>query len=64
MRKLSVQQVASLDGYILEEDTEFYRWWEAVPNDDELEEYFVATLRRAGTHIMGRVTYQRLSRSS
>jgi dihydrofolate reductase len=27
-------------------------------NDDELEEYFVATLRRAETHIMGRVTYQ------
>ena len=59
MRKLSLQQYAvSLDGYILEGGTEFYRWWEALPNDDELEEYFAATLRRAGTHIMGRVTYQ------
>jgi dihydrofolate reductase len=58
MRKLSLQQYAvSLDGYILEEGTEFYRWWEALPDDDEMEEYFVATLRRAGTHIMGRDTY-------
>jgi dihydrofolate reductase len=62
MRKLSLQQYAvSLDGYILEEGTEFYRWWESMPNDDELEEYFVATLRRAGTHIMGRVTYQSMA---
>ena len=44
MRKLSLQQFAvSLDGYILEEGTAFYRWWEAMPNDDELEEYFAAT---------------------
>lgn len=62
MRQLSLQQFAvSLDGYILEEGTEFYRWWESQPNDDELEEYFVATLRRAGTHIMGRVTYQNMA---
>jgi dihydrofolate reductase len=59
MRKLSLQQFAvSLDGYSVEEGTEFSRWLEALPNDDELEEYFVATLRRAGTHIMGRVTYE------
>ena len=61
MRKLSLQQFASLDGYILEDDTEFYRWWEAMPNDDEADEYFVATLRRAGTHIMGRVTYEAMA---
>jgi dihydrofolate reductase len=62
VRKLSLQQYAvSLDGYILEEDTEFSRWWEALLNDDVLEEYFVATLRRAGTHIMGRVTYQNMA---
>jgi dihydrofolate reductase len=58
VRKLSLQQLVSLDGHILEEDTEYWRWWEAQPDDDELEEYFVATLRRAGTHIMGRVTYE------
>ena len=59
MRKLSLQQFAvSLDGYSVEEGTEFYRWLEALHNDDEMEEYFVAALRRAGTHIMGRVTYE------
>lgn len=57
MRKLSLQQHISLDGYILEEGTEFFQWWEALPNDDKMEDYFVAALRRAGTHIMGRVTY-------
>ena len=62
MRKVSLQQFAiSLDGYICEEGTEFFRLWESMPNDDELEEYFVATLRRAGTHIMGRVTYQNMA---
>jgi dihydrofolate reductase len=61
MRKLSLQQLVSLDGYSLEEGTEFFRWWGTMPNDDELEEYFVATLRRAGTHIMGRVTYESMA---
>ena len=61
MRKLSLQQFASLDGYSLEEDTEFWRWWRAMPDDDEAEEYFVARLRRAGTHIMGRVTYEAMA---
>lgn len=58
MRKLSLQQFAvSLDGYICEEDTEFYRLWEGL-EDEEFDRYFVATLRRAGTHIMGSKTYR------
>jgi dihydrofolate reductase len=62
MRKLSLQQLVSLDGHILEEGTEFWRWWEAQPDDDdEQDEYFVAMLRRAGTHIMGRVTYEAMT---
>ncbi len=28
-----------------------------LPDDEEMEGYFVAALRRAGTHIMGLVTY-------
>ena len=31
---------------------------EGMADDEELEEYFVTKLRRAGTHIMGRNTYQ------
>ncbi len=62
MRKLSLQQAAvSLDGYSLEEGTEFERWWRAMPDDDVLDEYFVNALRRAGTHIMGRVTYEAMA---
>ena len=59
MRKLSLQQFAvSLDGYILEEGTEFHRWYAALPDDEEMDDYFVNALRRAETHIMGRSTYQ------
>jgi len=59
LRKLSLQQFAvSLDGYILEEGTEFHRWYAALPDDEEMDDYFVNALRRAETHIMGRSTYQ------
>jgi dihydrofolate reductase len=61
MRKLSVQQLVSLDGYILEQGSEFWEWWGAQPDDDELDDYFVAALRRAGTHIMGRATYESMA---
>ena len=57
MRKVVLTQFAvSLDGHSCEKNTAFYRIWEGMPNDDELEEYFVSKLRRAGTHIMRRVT--------
>src|SRR5215475_1823407 len=61
MRKLSLQQHVSLDGYILEEGTEFFRWWQALPDDDEAEAHLVSGLRRAGTHIMGRFTYEAMA---
>jgi dihydrofolate reductase len=60
-RKLSVQQHVSLDGYILEEGTEFFRWWMALPDDPEAEAHLAVGLRRAGTHIMGRVTYEAMA---
>ena len=62
MRRLSVQQFVSLDGRTLEAGTEFWRWWEAQPNDEEAEAHLVGELRRrAGTHIMGRVTYEAMA---
>jgi len=61
MRKLSLQQHVSLDGYILEEGTEFFRWWAALPDDGQAEAHLVNELRRAGTHIMGRVTYEAMA---
>ncbi|HST18548.1 MAG TPA: dihydrofolate reductase family protein [Gaiellaceae bacterium] len=38
-----------------------WRWWEALPDDDEADEYLVATLRRAATHVMGRNTYEAMA---
>ena len=70
MRKLVLQQAAiSLDGYICEEGTEFWRSFgpaaqPPAPDDDEYEEHFLAGLRRAGTHIMGRVTYESMAGAS
>jgi len=62
VRKLSLQQFVSLDGYCLEQGTEFWRWWEAQPNDEEAEAHLVEELRRrAGTHVMGRVTYEAMA---
>ena len=67
MRNLVLQQAAiSLDGYICEEGTEFWRSFGPValppaPDDDEYEEYFLAGMSRAGTHIMGRVTYESMA---
>jgi dihydrofolate reductase len=67
MRKLVLQAVAiSVDGYICEEGTEFWRSlgpMAAPPaaDDDEFEDLFLARLRQAGTHIMGRVTYEQMA---
>jgi dihydrofolate reductase len=69
MRKLVLQLAAiSLDGYICEEGTEFWRSFgplalPTAPDDDEYEDYFLTTLRRAGTHIMGRVTYESMAQT-
>ena len=67
MRKLVLQQAAiSLDGYICEEGTEFWRSFgpaalPPAPDDDEYEEHFLEGLSRAGTHIMGRITYESMA---
>jgi dihydrofolate reductase len=63
MRQLVLQMGAiSIDGYICEEGTEFWRSFgpfalPAAPDDDEFDDLYLSRLRRAGTHIMGRVTY-------
>jgi dihydrofolate reductase len=58
MRRLVLQFWVSLDGYGCDDDSELFRVREDIPDDGELEEYFVSRLRQAGTHIMGRVTYE------
>jgi dihydrofolate reductase len=56
MRKLVLSSFMSLDGYSCDPGTELFELLMEI-EDPEQEEYGVARLREAGTHIMGRVTY-------
>jgi dihydrofolate reductase len=51
----------SLDGIIGEEDTEFYEFCRAVPEDPAYSAWLISSLERAGAHIMGRVTYEEMA---
>lgn len=57
MRQVVLQFWMSLDGYSCDPGTELYQFMEELPAD-EGDDYFVSKLRQAGTHIMGRVTYE------
>lgn len=57
MRPVILSFWISLDGYIWDEGTELSQLMEAIEDPDH-QEYFVRWLRGAGTHIMGRTTYQ------
>jgi dihydrofolate reductase len=48
----------SLDGIIGAEDTAFFEFCRAVPDDPEHEAWTRQSLERADVHVMGRVTYQ------
>ncbi len=57
MRDVVLQQYAvSLDGFSCADDSEFQRYAFGV-EDAEVDEVFIDLFRRAGLHIMGRVTY-------
>jgi dihydrofolate reductase len=57
MRDVILQQYAvSLDGFSCADGSEFQRYVFGV-DDPEVDEFFIETLSRAGTHIMGRKTY-------
>jgi dihydrofolate reductase len=62
MRSLVLSSFLSLDGYSFDPGTEIYRLLEDI-DDPEQDEYFVGRLRAAGTHIMGRVTYEEMAKA-
>jgi dihydrofolate reductase len=62
MRKVVLSFWISLDGYSVDEDTGLWQVLGAA-DDPEHEEYFVGWLRQAGTHIMGRVTYDGMAKT-
>jgi dihydrofolate reductase len=51
-----------LDGYSFDPGTEIYRLLAEI-DDPQQDEYFVGRLRKAGTHIMGRVTYEEMAQA-
>lgn len=61
MRRVVLSFWISLDGYSCDEGTELYRVMQEMPDDKQQDEYFVSRLRQAGTHIMGRVTYESMA---
>lgn len=57
MRDVILQQYAvSIDGFSCADDSEFQRYVHSL-DDSELDQQFIDSLGRAGTHIMGRCTY-------
>jgi len=61
MRQPVLQFWVSLDGYSPDQGTELRQFMETLPEDDG-DEYFVSRLGQAGTHIMGRVTYEAMAK--
>ena len=54
MRNVVLIMTASIDGYVVAPKGHAG----GLPEPDELKRWKLDRIRRAGTHIMGRVTYQ------
>ena len=61
MRHVVLQFWTSLDGYGMDVGSELFHLAQQI-DDGEQEEHLLNRLRQAGTHIMGRVTYQDMAR--
>jgi dihydrofolate reductase len=59
MRPVVLQMGVTLDGFV--HGSRGYEDWGLGPEDDELVAWKAASLRQAGTHIMGRATYEAMS---
>jgi dihydrofolate reductase len=59
MRPVVLQMCVTLDGYVAGPGGEGD--WRLPPEDPDVRAWKVASLRRAGTHIMGRVTYEQMA---
>jgi dihydrofolate reductase len=58
-RPVVVQMGITLDGFVHGEKG--YQDWGLPPEEDAVVEWKVASLREAGTHIMGRKSYQEMA---
>jgi dihydrofolate reductase len=59
MRPVVLQMGVTLDGFV--HGAKGYEDWGLPPEDDEVVAWKAASLREAGTHIMGRVTYEAMA---
>lgn len=59
MRPVVVQMGVTLDGFV--HGAAGYEDWGLPPEDDEVVTWKAASLREAGTQIMGRVTYEAMA---
>ena len=59
MRPVVLQMGITLDGFV--HGAKGYEDWGLPPEDDEVVNWKVASLRQAGTHIMGRLTYEAMA---
>lgn len=59
MRPVVLQMGVTLDGF--SHGAKGYEDWGLPPEDEEIVAWKAASLREAGTHIMGRVTYEEMA---
>src|SRR5438874_11892212 len=59
MRPVVIQMGVTLDGFV--HGAKGYEDWGLPPEEDEVVAWKAASLREAGTHIMGRVTYEEMA---
>jgi dihydrofolate reductase len=59
MRQVVLQMSVTLDGYVAGPGGDGD--WGLPAEDPDVRDWKVASLRRAGTHIMGRVTYEQMA---
>src|SRR6266581_1350886 len=57
MRSVALMMTASIDGYVAAP----HGHAGAMPEPEELRQWKLDRIRRAGTHIMGRVTYEEMA---
>ncbi len=59
MRPVVMQMGVTLDGFL--HGAKGYEDWGLPPEEDDVVAWKIASLREAGTHIMGRVTYEAMA---
>jgi len=59
MRQLVLQMGVTMDGYVAGPGGEGD--WRLPPEHPDVRAWKVASLRKVGTHIMGRITYEQMA---